>query len=108
MSAEHHLAELQKIATATLKAAKLAARNQGLVLVDAARLAQLEALHEAASVAFCGALMTRDYKDVLDDNETYNGKRYLISRDDGDNVFRALSALGCKTLPAGCLAGRAP
>lgn len=104
MTAEEHLAELRKIATATLKAANVAARHEGLTLVDANRLANLEALYEAASAAFASATMTRDYKDVIEDGDKYNGKRFLVRRDEGGLVYQSLYALGFKSGPAGCLA----
>lgn len=104
MTAEQHLAELKKISTATLKAANIAARNEGLSLVDAARLARLEALHVAVAAAFCDAKMTRSYRDALEDGDEYDGKRYLIDREKGCAIFRELSNLRTKNLPAGCLA----
>jgi hypothetical protein len=100
MSAEEHIARLRKIATATLKAANVAARHEGLTLVDSAKLENLEALYLAASVAFSAAKMTREYRDA----DEYNGKRWLIDRDLGGEVFRKLYALGFKSGPSGCLA----
>lgn len=100
--AEQHLAELRKIATATLKAANVAARHEGLVLVDAAKLERLEALYEAVAIAFSGAYMTREYG--LQDGDQYNGKRFVVGRTEAERVYGKLYALGFSDGPPGCLA----
>lgn len=109
MVAEEHLAELQKLATARLKACNIAAKHQGLSLVDSTRLERLENLLLAVQGAFAAdaARMTREYKDVIESvpSEHYNGKRFLIRHQDGEAIYRALSVLGFKDWPSGCLAG---
>lgn len=103
--AEQLLAELQKIASARLRACNVAAKHAGLVLVDARRLEQLEALCRVTKEAFepPAATMTRDYKDVqARGDDHYNGKQFLIRRHEGEAVCRALSDLNAKSLPTGC------
>ena len=87
MTADEHLAELKRIATATLKATKIAARNEGLTIVNADRLAGLEKLAVSVAEAFNHCKMTRHYEDCITKDDTYNGKRWLFRRDDGDQMY---------------------
>lgn len=103
MDAEQHLKELKKLATAQLKAAKLAARKQGLALVDAQRLEKLEAIAEALRPCFETAHMTRDYADVRD-KIGYHGKIWLLDRQHTDRVFRLVNDLKFVAGPMGCMA----
>jgi hypothetical protein len=106
MTAEEHLAEVKRLATARLKAAALAAKHERLVLVDGGRLAALEALAAAVKAVAPLAKMTRDYKDVVALGDTYNGKRWLLPRGDMGEVFRLLRQVDeSANLPTGALAG---
>lgn len=106
MDAEQRLAELKKLSTAMLKQTKIAARNEGLVLVDSTKFGLLEALCARLKTAMETARMTRDYKDVIEeDGDTYNGKRYLFRRQEFNEVIRFLNALEKNVnLPFGCFA----
>ena len=106
MTADEHLAELKRIATARLRATRKAAEHEGLALVDAKRLAALEELLERVKAAAATAKMTRDYKDVQTPGDGYNGKRYLLRREEFRGVLEVVAALdGRADLPAGCFAG---
>ena len=101
------LAEIHRIATSRLKALNVAAKHKDMIVVSAARYALLEQLVESLGTAVTNAKMTRDYKDVQEfyPDEKYNGKRFLVRRDDGGIVLGVLSKLRrVKSLPQGCLA----
>ena len=97
--------QLNSISTRVLTAAKRAAKNEGLTLVDAQRLADLEALAVAVRAAVETAAMTRDYGDVLRQrpDDHYSGKRWLIRRDEGRAVYDAVNRIKRANGPLGCL-----
>ncbi len=73
---ECYLRDIQKIATARLRACRDAGAKVNLVLVDKDRLEALEKLLAAAKEAFSKAMMTRCYTDVIERGETnYSGKK---------------------------------
>ncbi len=94
MDAHELLAEVRRLATARLKAAAMAAKHERLSLVDGERLSLLEALVEKLTIAVSNARMTRDYKDALLPDDHYNGKRFLLRRDEFGEVIRFLNAIG--------------
>lgn len=93
LTADEHLKELRRISTATLTAAKLAAQNEGLTLVNADRLAGLEKLAASVAEAFGKCKKTRCYEDCLVDGDKYNGKRWLFRRSDGDQMLADVQKL---------------
>lgn len=104
VTAEEHLEEVRRLATARLKACALAAKHERLSLVDADRLAALERLVTALAEIAPTARMTRDYKDVLaaDPSDRYTGKRWLFHRWGMAAVFDALQAVkATPDLPVG-------
>lgn len=101
MTAEQHLAELKRIATATLKACNVAARNEGLVLVDLKRFAALEALADKLTEAMKTATMTRDYADVKE-RIGYHGKMYLLPRQEFNEALQELEKTHTVQWPMGC------
>lgn len=105
-TAQIHLDKLKKLAAAQIKSCRVAARNEGLVLVDADRLAALERTVAALHIAFKVTTMTRDYADAIERGKTtYQGKQYLIGRQEFEAVFRAVAGVkGFTGLPAGSLA----
>lgn len=107
MTAEEHLDEVKKLATARLKACVLAAKHERLALVDAVRFDRLEALVVALKEATKTVLMTRDYKDMIEAGKTvYVGKKYLFERDKMNDVFRVLNDVDkFADLPLDCFAG---
>lgn len=71
-------------------AVKLAAQ-ENLSVVPSDLLEAYEKLTAAVEACLPGATMTRDYADVRERGDRYNGKRYLIRREEGGQVARALS-----------------
>ena len=106
-NAEQLLDEVKRLASARLKAARLAAKHEGLVLVDGRRLEQLESLLKAVESAIKTSQMTRDYKDVIaayPQSEGYNGKRFLVRRNEGRDVMRIAGDLKSRIYgPAGSM-----
>lgn len=96
MTAEEHLAEVQRLATARLKAAKAAAAHEGLVLVDGARLALLERLLDAAVVAI-------EASEFIQRDPEASCRYFRIERDDFVGVIRCAMDLRKIKGPAGCL-----
>lgn len=103
-NAEQCLRELKGISTKILKAANVAARNEGLVLVNGKEITMLRELFVVVADAFKASVSTRDYKDVLEANpsERYNGKRCLIRRQDAERVFQVLCKFKGFCGPTGC------
>lgn len=94
-SAHELLTELKSIASATMRQATIAAKHDGLALVNEMRLQKLEQLVVALKESSKSALMTREYSDILKahQNERYNGKRFLLRRQEFAAVLQLLNEL---------------
>lgn len=89
--AKQHIADALAIALDVFDNAKKALAEVGCDVVPTKRLEALEELAKAVEEAEKTVLMTRRYDDCRNrDGGEYNGKRWLVRRDEGANVFKAM------------------